>query len=310
MHIRHVVPAIAVLAVIGAAAPATPAASSPTPAAPSDSRQFMIHAAETESAAFLQYAGYADGALRSGRRDLADVWQTVGQVEHQDHWMHEVTQAGLYSATDNAANVRTAIGQARQAAKAYARWAAQAPENSAAAAELRAAAARETAAAHVLTQALTALRGGGKIPDPPSVRTVPVQVSNAPLHTGSFYNVLTGDSNSALSTAARNWAEYQSHAQTAVNTGQARLAALFSALAAQERYQNWAGLSNAAGYVNSDASNLKTSIASEQEAINMYARYADEAQKAGDTTAADFFREAGGDEVGHQRSFRQLTGPS
>ncbi|TFV33241.1 hypothetical protein E4K10_30905 [Streptomyces sp. T1317-0309] len=51
------------------------------------------------------------------------------------------------------------------------------------------------------------------------------------------------------------------------------------------------------------ATNLKTSIASEQEASDMYARYADEAQKAGDTGAADFFREARGDEMGHHQTF-------
>ncbi|MFF3910568.1 ferritin family protein [Streptomyces sp. NPDC001848] len=309
MHIRLAVPAIAVLAVMGTAAPATMAASSSTtPAAGSDSRQLMIDAAKTESAASLQYAGYADGALRSGRPDLADVWQSVGLVEHQDHWMHEVTEAGLYSATDNAANLRTAIEQAQQSAKAYTDWAAQAPENSAAATELRAVAARQTAAAGLLTQALSALQGKGQVPAAPSVSTVAIQVSKAPHHTGSFYNALTNDTNSALTTAAWNWAEYQSLAQTAVNTGQARLAALFAALAAQERHENWPRLSNAAGYVNSDATDLKTSIASEQEAIDMYARYADEAQKAGDKAAADFFSEAGGDEMHHKLTFQQLTG--
>lgn len=151
MHIRHIVPAVAVLAVVGAAAPAAQAASthmSSTSASSntrSVSRQLEVSVAKTESDAYLQYAGYADGALKSGRPDLADVWQSVGKVGHQDHWTHEVTLAGLYSGSDNIANLRTAITQAQQAAKVDTSWAARAPKGSAAAAELRTGAARETA---------------------------------------------------------------------------------------------------------------------------------------------------------------------
>jgi rubrerythrin len=308
VHIRPVGPVIAALAVIGAAAPETMADSSPsaTPTASSDSRQLVISAAKTESAAFLQYAGYADAALQHDRPDLAVVWQTVGQVEHQDHWTHEVSQAGLYSGTDNAANLRTAIAQAQQSAKAYTDWAAKAPQGSTAATELRTVAARETANARLLTQALAALQGKGEIPAAPAVQTVRIQVSEAPHYTGSFYNTLTGDSNSALVEAAWNWAQYQTDAQTAANTGQARLAALFSALEAQERYQNWSGLANAAGYVNSDTTNVKSSIASEQDAINMYGQYADETARAGDTTTTAFFREVRGDETGHHKTFTEI----
>jgi rubrerythrin len=318
MHIRHIVPAVAVLAVVGAAAPVAQAAPTPTssasasPTTRSVSQQLEISAAKTESDAYLQYVGYADGAPNSGRPDLARVWQSTGQVEHQDHWTHLVTLAGLYSGSDNIANLQTAITQAQQAANASTSWAAKAPKGSAAAANLRTVAARETADASLLRQALTAEQGKGTVPSAPSIHTVPIQVTAAPHYSGTFYNDLTGDSNSALETAAWNWAQYQYDAKTAVDTGRAKLAALFSGLAAQEQYENWNGLSNAAGYVNSDASNLKASIASEQGAINMYTQYADNAQKAGDMTTAGVFHSIRGDEMGHHQTFttelQQLVG--
>ena len=59
-------------------------------------------------------------------------------MEHQDHWTHEITLSGLYSGTDNVANLQLAIRQAQQAATADQGWAAQAPPGSAAARELQA----------------------------------------------------------------------------------------------------------------------------------------------------------------------------
>ncbi|MFF3468930.1 ferritin family protein [Streptomyces sp. NPDC002619] len=310
MRIRHVFPAALVLAVVaGAAGPAAHAASasgqlSSVPSAThSKSRQLEVSAAKTESDAYLQYTGYADSVVKDRRPDLAQVWRTVGEVEHQDHWTHEVTLAGLYSGSDNVANLRTAITQAQQAAQADTDWAANAPKDSAAAAELRTVAARETADAGLLKRALTAEQGKGSMPAAPPVHTIPIQVSAGPHYSGSFYNDLTGDSNSALQAAAWNWAEYQFDAKTAVDTGQANLAALFSGLEAQEQYENWAGLSNAAGYVNSDAANLKASIASEQGAITMYTQYAGRAKNAGDTATAAAFLSIRGDEMSHHQTF-------
>ncbi|RNL73147.1 ferritin family protein [Streptomyces sp. I6] len=284
----------------------TDSAPAAAPAVSPEVRDLLISAAKTQSAANLQYFAYADGGM-SHRPNLAFVWETVGEVEHQDHWTREVTMAGLYSGTDNAANLRTAIAQAKQSAKKYADWAARFPGNSTAAAELRAAAERQTGNAHLLTQALSAHQNPAQIPSGPPVAKVAIKASKSPHYSGSLYNVLTGDMDSALETAAWNWAQYDAVARTAVNTGHAKLAALFGALAAQERNETWPGLSNAAGYVNSDAMNLKTSIASEQAAIDMYTRYADQAEKAGDMATATFFREVRGDETGHRDSFRAAT---
>jgi rubrerythrin len=303
MRIRYVLSGVAALAALGVSAPVALAA--PAPPSPASVNQLLISAAKTESAAYMQYYyGYAAGAGMSGQTALADVWRSVGQVEHQDHWNHEITLARLYSGSNNVANLQLAITQARQAATADAGWAARVPRGSVAARELLTVAARETADARLLTQALNALRGkGGSVPAAPAVRQVQVEVSAAPHYSGTFYNNdLTGASNSALETAAWNWAEYQYDSKTAVDTRQANLAALLSGLEAQE-VQNWTGLSNVAGYVNSNAMNLRASIASEQGAINMYAQYATEAQRAGNTSVASIFRSIMGDEEGHHQTF-------
>ena len=120
------------------------------------------------------------------------------------------------------------------------------------------------------------------MPAAPAVKQVQVRVSAKPYYSDTFYNDLTSGSDSALETAAWNWAEYQFDAKTAVDTGQADLAALLSGLEAQE-VQNWTGLSNVAGYMNSNAMNLQASIASEQGAIDMYTQYAAEAQMGNST---------------------------
>jgi rubrerythrin len=301
MGIRYILSGVAALAALGVSAPAALAA--PAPPGPASVNQLLISAAKTEADAYVQYYGYAAGADQSGQTALAGVWRRVGQVEHLDHWTHEITLSRLYSGSDNVANLKLAITQARQAATADEGWAARAPRGSAAARELRTVAARETADARLLTQALSALRGkGGPVPAAPPVRQVQVKVSAAPHYSGTFYNDLTGDSNSAIETAAWNWAEYQFDAKTAVDTGHANLAALLSGLQAQE-LQNSTELSNVAGYVNGIAMNLRTSIASEQAAIDMYARYAAEAQRAGNTSVASTFRSIMGDEKGHRQTF-------
>jgi rubrerythrin len=304
MHIRYVLPVVAAVAGLGAAAPAMAASPSPTPPTAAAN---AFYAARTESAAFQQYYGYASAANASGHPELARVWRTVATVEYYDHWMADTALAGQYQSADNATNLKVAIAQASQTASADLAFAAKAPTGSPVAGVLRAVAARETADATLLKQAL-----GGMVPSAPAVPTVPIQVSAAPRYSGSFYADLTGDANSALSDAALNWGEYQYFARNAVNTGQAKLAQLLSGLEAQEMDQNWPAISNAAGYVNGNATNLTTSIASETGAIQMYAAFASQARTAGDTTAVSLFTEVQGDERGHHDTFatelHQLAG--
>jgi rubrerythrin len=303
----------AVVASIGVTSAASQPSDSPPPTAlpPSSITSstssvtlgLLISAAKTEADAYMQYATYADVAVRSRRPNLANVWRTVGEVEHQDHWTHEITLANLYSGSDNIGNLRIAIAQAKQAASADSNLAAKAPRRSVVAVELKTVARREASDARLLSRALAALQGHGGMPAAPAVTTVPITVSARPRYSGAFYDKLTGAFNSALERAAWNWAEYQFLAKTAVDTGSARLAQLFGALEAQERYESWPGLSNAAGYANGIVTNLKTSIASEQGAIGMYGQYAPQAISAGDSGVASVFLSIRGDEMGHHQTF-------
>jgi rubrerythrin len=304
MRIRYVLPAVATVAALGTAAPATAAL---LPSTPASVLANASYAARTESAAFQQYYGYAAAADDSGHHELADVWRTVATVEYYDHWMGDTALAGQYQSTDNATNLRVAVRQAGQTASADLAFAAEAPAGSPAAMVLRAVAARETADAELLQQALN-----GTAPPAPAVTTVPIRATAKPVYSGTFYTDLTGDANSALSDAALNWGEYQYFARNAVNTRQAKLAQLFSGLEAQEMDKNWPAISNAAGYVNGNAANLATSIASETGAIQMYATFASQATRAGDASAARMFTEVQGDERGHHDTFttelKQPTG--
>ena len=298
----------AVLAVSGAALVVSPLASAG--AQPPTTHQMLVNAARTESAAYLQYYGYANAADRTHQLKLANDWRIVARVEHQDHWTHEETLGSFYSGTDNVANLKTAISQANETASLDRGWAARNP-TSRAAQVLKTVAARETGDARLLSQALTALQTHGTFPNAPSVTRARETVSMQPKYSGTFYNDLTGAMNSGLEQAAWLWAEYQYIAKTAVDTGHADVARLLSGLQDQERYQNWVEISNAAGYVNGTVTNLENSVAGEQGAIDMYTQYANQANKDGKPSSAKVFKSIRGDEVGHRHTFsielRQAT---
>ncbi|HYZ30106.1 MAG TPA: ferritin family protein [Thermoleophilaceae bacterium] len=238
------------------------------------------------------------------------MWRTVAKVEHQDHYTHEVTLANLYSGSDNVANLETAVAQTRQTAQDYDSLGAQLPGGSKAQRELRALATRERGNAALLDQALAADQANGATPRVPRVKSVAVQTATAAKYSGNA-NGLTNNQTGALTDAAWLWAQDQWMAKTAVDTGNAKLAALFSGLENQER-QNWTDISNAAGYVNDTATNLRASIQAEQGAQQMYTDYAQQAKNAGNTSVADVFTSIKGDELGHEQTFQaelqDLTG--
>src|SRR5258708_9609275 len=128
MRLRHPLTAVlaagiaAVLASVAVTRAALPssAASRSTDASPSTAsavtQGLLISAAKTEADAFMHYATYADAAV--GHPSLARGWRAVAEVQHQDHWTHEITLANLYSGSDNIGNVKIAIAQAQQATSA------------------------------------------------------------------------------------------------------------------------------------------------------------------------------------------------
>jgi rubrerythrin len=301
--LHHRLRATALLAAAGALAAVTLVSTGGTASANSTQvNQLLTEAAKTESAAYLQYNAYADAAQKRGETSIANVWRAVAKVEHQDHYTHEVTLANLYSSSDNNGNLKIAIAQAQQTAKDFETYAGQVPQHSAAHRELSALAGRERADASLLQQALN-----GNTPTAPHVTAVAVTTAKAAKYSGTTYSDLT----KALSDSAWNWAEYQWMAKTAVDTGNAKLAALFGALENQEAQENWVSVSNVAGYVNGTARNLQESIKSEQGAEQMYTTYAQQAKAAGNATVADAFTSIKGDEHGHEMAFTsELHDPS
>jgi rubrerythrin len=264
--------------------------------------QNLTHAARTEAAAALQYHAYAS-VLPAQRVDVANVWRTVGNVEHHDHWQQITKQLNLLD-NDPADNVKVVISAYQQAIKNLQSIMAHAPQGSAITSELRTVSDRYRNNVALLQQALSALRGTGKVPAAPTPQTVTIQQTAKPRYTGAFYTAdLTGGANSALSDSAWNWALDQGAAMTAVDNGQAELGRLLSGLQRQEEHQTWPALSNAAGYVNGEATNLKESVAGEHEAITMYGKFASQAKGAGNSAAASAFTDFGRDEQGHLKVF-------
>ena len=92
----------------------------------------LLSMARISAGAYLEYYGYATGAEKERFTNEANVWRTVGDVEHQDHYTHEVTLLALFSETDNAANLEFAITQAQQVAQRDFARAAQNPASKAA----------------------------------------------------------------------------------------------------------------------------------------------------------------------------------
>ena len=111
----------------------------------------------------------------------------------------------------------------------------------------------------------------------------------------------------AMESETLAWGQYTQWAAQAANTGDPRLAALFREVAAVELEDHFATEANLAGLVGSTASNLRASIASEQDAIAMYGRDTAAERARGDVAAADLTAEVRGDEQGHLASFRALA---
>jgi hypothetical protein len=287
----------AVAAVAVATLPAVQAVASAGDQPPNSAN--LTYSARTEAAAHLQYDGYAS-VLSADRAPMAGVWRTIGRVEHEDHWGHTMDLLKTFN-NDPAHDVQVAITAYRQTVNDERASLSRAPKGADVSA-LRAVADRHKRNLGLLQQALSALRGSGKIPAAPTVHTVTINESSKPKFTGAFYTKdLTGSAGSALADTAWNAMTNDRVARTAVDNGQATLGRLLSGLQAQEEKQNWPSLSNMAGYVGSESANLRNSVAGEQEAINMYGQFATTA--AGDPATASAFKEYRADEQGHLKVF-------
>lgn len=292
------------------AADAAPSAAAATPGSPSSATVADLqHAAVTEAFAYASYRAYATQADADHDPVAARVWRTIADVEYHDHFVKEGEQSGLVGT--NRENVTAALRSERQAQADYRRWIADARAAgcTSVAKALREIRRDEAGHARLLEQALGTVRSDDGTGDAP----VPVGPSSTPVATrrtapACADATVAADLADALNSEATAWAQYDQWADHAANTGSPRLAALFAAIGAVELEEHFATEANLAGLVGDRNHNLAASIASEQDAIMMYARYATAADARGDATAADLFREVRGDEQGHLRSFQALRG--
>lgn len=101
------------------------------------------------------------------------------------------------------------------------------------------------------------------------------------------------------------YVKYLLYAEHARKSGNKELADLFKKTANTERFEHFAEEAQLAGFVGSDADNLKDAIEGESyEVDTMYLEFAQKAKVAGDTAAAARFEEVRHDEIGHRDAFK------
>lgn len=119
------------------------------------------------------------------------------------------------------------------------------------------------------------------------------------MHDTTRQNLLT-----AMRGEAFAFAKYQLYARQARQHGRSALAELFEKTAGQERLEHFAEEAELLGLAGPDEDNLRDAIAGEAyEVETMYREFAEQAEAAGDTTAAERFREIREDEAAHRTAF-------
>lgn len=101
------------------------------------------------------------------------------------------------------------------------------------------------------------------------------------------------------------YVKYLLYAEHARKSGNKELADLFEKTANTERFEHFAEEAQLAGFVGSDADNLKDAIEGESYEVDaMYPEFAQKAKVAGDTAAAARFEEVRHDEIRHRDAFK------
>ncbi|HVB85531.1 MAG TPA: rubrerythrin family protein [Candidatus Dormibacteraeota bacterium] len=101
------------------------------------------------------------------------------------------------------------------------------------------------------------------------------------------------------------YVKYLLYAEHARKSGNKELADLFEKTANTERFEHFAEEAQLAGFVGSDADNLKVAIEGESYEVDvMYPEFAQKAKVAGDAAAAARFEEVRHDEIGHRDAFK------
>ncbi len=283
---------------------ATPAPSG-TSALAESTRANALTAMHGEAMAHAKYLAYAAQAQQAGHAAAAEQFTSAAETELRDHFAREADLIGLGG--DLKENLRDAMsGETAEASSMYPEFAKQAAaeNNSAAAALFTDIGSDEATHARDFSAALTSVTGGpgaGSVPGgahlaPEAITAGPPRASGATL----------ANLRSAMEGEAFAYAKYMRYADQARRDGNPAVAQLFASTAAIELNEHFASLANLAGLVAASTNaNLTDAINGEQhEADVMYPDYARQADAAGNTQAADLFREIAGDEKTHQKAFQ------
>ncbi|MFF0295324.1 rubrerythrin family protein [Kitasatospora sp. NPDC004615] len=257
-----------------------------------------------EAFANASYTFYADQADREHLPAVADLYRRTAEVELHEHFHEEALLDGLIG--DEAANLAAAIeGETYESTTMYPQFAREAEQDG----DLNAAAlfaeiAKDEAGHNeAFKAALHVLQTGeGQVPAPPQADQVPVPAGPPQVHAARTLANL----DAALHGEALAFARYTAFAEQAAQSGDARVAALFTGTASVELHEHFAGEAVLFGFVKDTRTNLHGTIAGENyEATFMYPTFAKRARAAGDLEAADLFRDNARDEAGHARAFQQ-----
>ncbi len=101
-------------------------------------------------------------------------------------------------------------------------------------------------------------------------------------------------------------ARYLLFAAAARKRGEVRLASMFEGIAAVELQEHFAELAELAGFVGTDADNIRGAILDENcEVEETYPRFAEQARAAGELAVAERFEETAEDEREHEKTLEQ-----
>lgn len=297
-------PAFVTAALVAGVMAAAPGAAIADGTIQQQTRDNLIAAAHGEAYAHAKYWAYGQQARNEQQRAIARLFKRTSDDELNDHFAKVAQMAGLIA--DNVTNLTDAInGETDESTSVYPGFAndAQAAGDTDAAAFWTELAHDEGVHAAAFTLARTAIQhpfSGVRVPPPPAVDPFPIQAGPAK---STDAKVLDDLSKTLHGESVAN-AKYTMYGIVARKTGHPRLARLWMGTANVELLEHFAEATTFAGLVQDSATNLQDAIQGEvTEATRTYITYAQQAQDAGDTDAAELFSELARDEAGHAAKF-------
>ncbi|HZD44411.1 MAG TPA: ferritin family protein, partial [Methanomicrobiales archaeon] len=260
-----------------------------------------------ESHANLVYLAYADAARNQSPLE-AQVWETIGAVELEDHFAADARMAGAIQ--DTQSNLKTAIATEQQTIKLYDMYAKTAQSNGdqKVASTFQDLAQMERNHLNTFQKALTAMQNNqtGTLQ---SLATANTSVSKVPVKSGSpqAQGQVLADLDESLKLAAYEHALYYYYARMAVSQAQPEVGAIFYSISQEESEHAFNTLGNLAGAVSPRVTdNLVTSVAAEREANNRYVSQSHLAQSLDENVIALQLYFNGYMETGHGDCYQTL----